>query len=326
MGLLTVQRKRPASARIASLLSRGLAGSVVFCGCTTPVTVDLAVIDSPRLLAVAATPAEGEPGAEVMLTALVVDEDGARPDDALAWSVCTARRPLAELGPVAPACLDDDPDVDLGIAPTAMGVIPDEACRLFGPDPPPAEPGEPAGRPVEPDQTGGYYQPIVVARDDEQAVYGVRLDCGVAGATQAQAAELRMRHRNNVSPVAELLRGETVIESAVPLVVEAGDEIDLRARWAACEDDVECTGAESYARFDPITLEIVESREAIGIAWYATGGTFADARTGRDAEDSRRTSDNTWTAPDDAGDVTMWIVIRDDRGGVSWTQVAIDVE
>lgn len=308
---------------------RSLAASLVLAGCTAPVTVDLAVIDAPRLLAVAATPAEAEPGAEVMLTALFVDEDGPRPDDALAWSVCTARRALAELGPVASECLDDDPDVDLvvdlGVAPTAMGTIPDEACRLFGPDPPPAEPGEPAGRPVEPDRTGGYYQPIVVARDDEQAVYGVRLDCGVAGATQAQAAELRMRHRNNEPPVAELLRGKTVIDPAVPLVIEAGDEVDLRARWAACDEEVTCTGAESYPRFDPITLEIVDSREGIGVAWYATDGIFEDARTGRDADDPKRTSDNTWTAPDDAGPVTIWVVLRDDRGGTSWTTVAIDV-
>jgi hypothetical protein len=309
------------------------------------------------LLAVAASPAEAEPGAEVELTALWVDADGPRIDDALAWSLCTARRALAETGPVATACLDgaDGATDAIDVAPSVTATLPDEACRLFGPDPPPAEPGEPQGRPVEPDRTGGYYQPVVVDADGEQAVLGVRLDCGVAGATQAQAAELRRRHRANVPPRVESLaqgRGDDAraIEDGAVLRVSAGETIDLRVRWSDCaqtptcgdgactlDEDADtcaeectegagCGGAEWYARFDPIALEPVDTREAIGVAWYATGGEFDAARTGRAADDPARSSDNAWTAPSGAGRVTMWIVLRDDRGGASWRTVEIDVE
>ncbi|MBC8070316.1 MAG: hypothetical protein IAG13_18430, partial [Deltaproteobacteria bacterium] len=98
---------------------------------------------------------------------------------------------------------------------------------------------------------------------------------------------------------------------------------------AACADDCPeragCTGAEWYARFDPITQEIADTREAIAVAWYATGGSFDAARTGRAGDDPARTSDNVWTAPSEPGVVTLWIVLRDDRGGVSWRTLAIEV-
>ncbi|HET6582439.1 MAG TPA: hypothetical protein VFG69_03305 [Nannocystaceae bacterium] len=296
--------------------------------CSSAVDVDLALVDRPRLLAVASTPAEAAPGASVTLAALLVDEHGNRDGVALDWSLCVARRSLAELGQVAEDCFDDAPGarVPLGDAPSVAAEISGDACRLFGPDPPPAEPGEPAGRPVDPDRTGGYYQPVLVESDDEVASYGVRLDCGVAAATQAQALELRMRHRDNLAPTVEQASIAAMpIEEDATAIVEAGARVELRVQWPRCAADTSCTGAESYALFDPVTLAIVESREAIAVAWYATAGELDDARTGRDADDPTRTSTNAWTAPLTPGPATLWIVLRDDRGGTSWRTLTVEV-
>lgn len=291
--------------------------------------MDLSIIDEPRVLAIASTPAEAAPNATIGLYALLVDEHGVR-DDALRWSMCTARRPLAELGPFANACTED-PDVlvALGTGPNAGAEIPGDACRLFGPDPPPTKPGEPQGRPAEADRTGGYYLPIVVDAVGELATFGVRIDCGVDGATQAQALELRMRHRDNLVPaIEELARIDddsgAIAEDAV-LEVEAGAEVELRVRWPACEAETSCGGAEWYPRFDPVVLDIVESREAMSVSWYATAGELDVARTGRESDDEARTSENTWIAPTSAGDVTLWIVLRDDRGGASWRTLLVTV-
>jgi hypothetical protein len=312
------------------LLSR--ASILVLASCTSDIAVDLARVDGPRLLAIAATPAEGAPDADVELRALWVDEHGARPNDELAWALCSVRRPLAELGPIADACIDDldDTRMDLGAGGSIAATIPGDACRLFGPDPPPAQPGMSQARPVDPDRTGGYYQPVIVEAADEIAGFGVRLDCGTAGATQKQAAELRMRHRDNASPrVRDLaIDGDVSTESATNrvVVVDAGAALELTASWRACAIDQSCDGSEHYPRFDPITLTIVESREAISLAWYATAGSFDDNRTGRSDADETRTSTNVWTAPDAPGRVTLWIVIRDDRGGTSWRTLFVDVQ
>jgi hypothetical protein len=286
--------------------------------CSNEIAVDLSIV-------------EAAPMASVTLAALWVDEDGERTEDTLAWALCTARRPLAELGPIAEDCFDDAPELhtSLGVATSVLAEMPGDACRLFGPDPPPSQPGQPQGRPVDPDHTGGYYQPVIVDADDDRSMYGVRLDCGVAGATQAQALELRMRHRDNLAPVVEELArvdgDEQTIDPDAILQVDAGARVDLRVQWPACEADTSCSGAEWYARFDPVTLAITDTREAISVAWYATAGEIDAARSGRDADDPARTSENTWTAPATPGMVTLWIVLRDDRGGSSWRTLNVDV-
>jgi hypothetical protein len=37
------------------------------------------------------------------------------------------------------------------------------------------------------------------------------------------------------------------------------------------------------------------------------------------------TTDNAWTAPKDPAMVTMWVVLRDSRGGVDWRQFTVMV-
>src|SRR5262249_53497106 len=148
---------------------------------------------------------EAAPGETVTLTALIATPDGTVVDTPLDWSLCIARRPLAAVGPIAPECvaLDESAIESLGFAVTVDAAIPDDACRLFGPEPPPAMPGEPTGRPVDPDLTGGYYQPVLgLFGIDDPALnlLNVRLACGLAGATMAQSAEYTANYVRNIAP------------------------------------------------------------------------------------------------------------------------------
>jgi hypothetical protein len=89
-----------------------------------------------------------------------------------------------------------------------------------------------------------------------------------------------------------------------------------------------CTGSESYPYLDPVSHELVPRREAIRVSWYATDGDFDHDRTGRteqEAEAKLHTTDNDWTAPNIAGVVHVWVVIRDDRGGVAWSSYLLNV-
>jgi hypothetical protein len=69
----------------------------------------------------------------------------------------------------------------------------------------------------------------------------------------------------------------------------------------------------------------VDRREAIAVAWYATSGAFDVDRSGRAGDDTVTTSDNGWQAPSAGGSAIMWVVLRDERGGVGWEQYAIDI-
>ena len=302
-------------------------------GCVPDVDTDESRLGAPRLLAVRAEPAEAAPGGSVALRALYADADGEIADAPIDWAFCLARKPLAELGPVARACLDATGEhiAPIGIGIDATGTVPRDACRLFGPDPPPAEPGQPPGRPVDPDSTGGYRQPLrVIDPAGDVSLAELRIACGVATATQEQSAEFTRRYRRNVTPaidVLELVRGgATVALGDEPVEVALGETVTLRAAWTACPEGepAECTGAERYLRFDPTTRALVVERESIRAAWYVSGGTFARERTGVASDDPATATENELVL-DALGEVTLVVVLRDARGGASWRTAQLHV-
>src|SRR5690606_5002506 len=201
--------------------------------CAPPLEHDLSRVDELRVLAIEAVPAEAKPGSAVELRALLADGGGTVDDASLRWSWCTARRPLAELGPIARECLESDADalVHIGSGPVVTATLPLDGCRRFGPEPPPSEDGQPSGRPVEPDASGGYEQPLVARAPDatpRTTLLGLRMTCGPGNATQSQAAELRRRYQANVAPEIVVVEAELdgdvarVVEPDEPLVVAAG--------------------------------------------------------------------------------------------------------
>ena len=74
-------------------------------GCVPTFDDNLPLIEQPTLLSIASEPAEATPGKEVQLSALVgvPRVDGAAPQ--VDWGLCVARKPLTELGPVNPVCI-----------------------------------------------------------------------------------------------------------------------------------------------------------------------------------------------------------------------------
>jgi hypothetical protein len=311
-----------------------------------------ALVEQPRVLAVRALPAEAAGGGEVALEALVALPLGAAAPT-LSWALCATRKPLTEQGAVAPACLLPSGTAVTALgqgdakSPTSSATLPRDVCRLFGPDTPAPRPGEPAGRPVDPDVTGGYYQPARVLLggngEGEYASFEVRLACGVSGANQEQSAEFTRRYRANENPALESVSvfraGAWSTLGDEPLEVSAGERVPLRASWAACPasppcdeacgpvptattcgacEAAGCSGAEAYVLLDPASRQIVVRREALRVAWFATAGAFDADRTGRGGDDLEPSSDDAWTAPTTAGDVALWIIVRDERGGVGW--------
>jgi hypothetical protein len=328
-------------------------------GCVPHLPGDPSLVVEERLLAVRADPAEVAPGGTVMLTALDADASGPVPGTSLAWAACLSRLPLAEPGPIARACVLGDAAA-LGattMGPSATVTISPDACRLFGPDPPPAQAGQPAGRPVDPDSTGGYVQPVRVALEDGTVAFAsVRLTCGVAGATRDQSAEMRRRYHVNTHPVLSSVVAVhddgsfQELAPGVPLHVTTGETIVLRVSWPECptvdtcgdtvcgaDEDrtscamdcampVGCAGAERYVRFDRATNAVVVERESLRVSWLATLGHFDEPRTGRAGSDLATTTEGTWRAPDAAASGALFVVLRDDREGVTWLEVPLVVD
>ena|SRR5262252_8597711 len=312
-----------------------------------------------RVLAIEGDPAEVPPRAmapTMHYHALVVDAAGPRDDVALDWAFCTEPRPVNELNDVSQACLQRQADWLLplaGSSSTASGPLPANGCRQFGPNPPEPKDGGMLGRPADPDSTGGYYQPVRVLSADGlalQAVGQTRLHCDLAGATADVLREFSLRYRDNANPAIDGLFADSWDQmvppdgpGVSPWVVTVGSTQHFGVHWAMCDPNVPCppdvdttgecpepepcTGAESYVLYDLQSRQLVERREAMRLSWFATAGSFTNDSTGRTAEEYPAVdTGNDWTAPTTPGEVHLWIVLRDSRGGVAWNAYRIEVQ
>ncbi len=217
------------------------------------------------------------------------------------------------------------------------------------------------GRPTDPDSTDGYYQPVILrvtAGADRIPTLGeTRITCGLAGSTGEQFEAYNRATKRNENPQ---LLGVTInnmqdsalatLDAGEPLQVAASAHLSLRASWPACPtkpqcgdgicspgeavqdcpDDCTtpkgCGGSEPFAYLDPESHELVDRHESIRVSWFATRGSFDTDHTGRqEGEFTETSSDDTWSAPSEAGPAFIWVVLRDDRGGVDWQSFRVDV-
>jgi hypothetical protein len=65
-------------------------------------------------------------------------------------------------------------------------------------------------------------------------------------------------------------------------------------------------------------------REGLWVDYYVTGGKVRDdVRILYDSRLGKVPSATTFEAPSAPGDATLWVVAHDNRGGVSWAELAI---
>lgn len=329
-------------------------------GCVPELDDHRSRIDSPRVLAVRASPAEVEEGGALRLDALIAARDSLEPE--LEWVVCLAQKPLSELGPASRACLsssDLPPEIGvrLGRGTSIETTIPEDACRVFGPERPEPKAGEPAGRPTDPDTSGGFYQPFIGWLDAEAALARVRLRCPLIGATREATIEYNRARRPNENPAPsafELVRASgDVLGLTAPDAprLSVNEQVTLRVTFprcpevAACGDGVcstdedvnacredcsrprGCGGVERYPLYVPAERALVLQDERLTTSFYATGGELAEGRVDENTPvPAGSASHDTWSAPARSGPVKLWAVVRDDRGGVGFITGRVIVE
>ncbi len=218
---------------------------------------------------------------------------------------------------MADSCLTAATVAPLDEGATASALLPSDACQLFGSELEPQSPDRPPSRPRDPDFTGGYYQPVIVGLDGALSVGLQRLRCNLVGASLEDAQAFRARYVANRHPrVARLRVLQGGVERADP-VIAAGSRSELVVEWAS-ED------AEVYPVFDVVAQRLIDRREQLRVSWFASSGHLAEARTGPDDLDAL-SARNEWIAPATSGPVHLWIVLRDERGGVDWRELDLVV-
>lgn len=274
-------------------------------------------ITRTQVLAVRGEPPEAKPGELVRYSVLVATPKGPVAEPIASWAFCATPKLLTENGAVSAACFAD------GVRPIAEGTasieapLPTDACSLFGPAISSAE-----LRPRDPDVTGGYYQPVrvTVFGDEEPAVaLGLeRVTCSLANAAADVTRDFARRYAPNenpeLEPIGATLDGQPIELDQIP----SGATITLRARWTE-------SSAERYVRYDPALRALTDRREWLRVSWFSTAGDFDNDRTGRAEDELDSFTENRWTAPPHGGEVHLFVVLRDARGGVDYAVHRITV-
>ena len=324
-----------------------LGGLAAGLGCKPNVGAPASLITGPTILAVRGEPAEATEGQQVSYELLAVDTDGRIPaeDGAVSrpalWAICTSSKPPIETNAVNRACLDGVAlPGQYGPTPTTFAApMLTDACTLFGPITPPVPAGQPQIRARDPDITGGYYLPVRVSlwipeslrrpgMAGEDTLVGFELEriaCGLANARSDITREFNATYTSNLNPH---LAGVSLTDDANPAGVQLlpdsathvgqGQTVTFEASWTA-------DSAESYPAFDVQTKTLPTHREALVVAWYATGGSFEHDSTGRGEDETELSTTNQWTAGS-PGLVHLWMVLRDNRGGTDFAAYDIEVD
>lgn len=295
-------------------------------GCKPEVGQAPSLITDYALLAVKGDPAEAKPGEDVVFSFLLASPAGTVTDATAGWDVCETPKPPAENNSVASACNPPQPGATTGQ--TFSAPVLSKACMLFGPIAPPVATGQPAIRPRDPDSTGGYYLPVRVKFPDlaTGSLTGFafeRISCNLANAATDIVDQYTKRYVPNKHPgiaATDVSRadGSSFNLDASPQSIAPGESVVFQATFAD-------GSTETFPVLNSSGDALVDQTEDLYMSWFATSGSFEHDRTGVAGTEAATSTSNSWKAPDAAMPVTLWLVLRDSRGGTAFKSYSIQV-
>jgi len=257
-------------------------------GCDSPFPPST-LVERLRVLALRAEPPEVEITGATELTALVADPQGNGRELSAAFAVC-----LVEIGTGA---------ADIPCPGPGSYAIPGQGLQASLSLPALAAWLQENGFPIDPG--GGQLPesvPLVVGFEVRAGEESVRTVKRLTVRLAATAAP-------NLNPGLVGLESDGLeLPGGTPLEVKTAAELPLHPLPA--EDS-----RQTYRRQGEDTDRV----EDLLFSWFSTAGEFSDDRTvyGLDSQGAAL-QDNNWTAPEEPGPATLWLVVRDGRYGEDW--------
>jgi hypothetical protein len=272
-------------------------------------------VEGVRILGIHADPPEVASGEQAMLVPLVVDPgvdlDAGVPDITYEWALCN-KRPAIGID-VDPDCFDADGGDLLTPLPTLAGgatmvTMPPRTLADFN----------------LPDTTGGFYVPVrlrISAGDTHITAFErLRWKAGFVPPNQNPGAMgIAYVPTGTDGQLPDL--GQTVdpqpLDENTPMDLPLGGKLRLRGSDTP-------GSSESYMTFvgdltNPSNVTITTVTETVQFFWYASAGKLDPDVTGEARPDAiLDTTQYTDTLAARAGLVDLWLVVRDERGGVDF--------
>lgn len=259
------------------------------------------MVDRPRLLAIAAEPAEARPGDLVRFSALLAQPPGAEQDFVTIWLACPPGDDVAcatDLGGLSTTSTDPYAFLDLGVIGFEPGlppvyVVPDDLLDGLTDD------EKLEGLQVMIQSTALPAEML----EDPDALDDLDFSVVEAGFKRLVVSEATTPNHNPT--IGALAVDDTSVPEGALVHVDPGQSYEIGARLP--EDALE---AYEFLNSEGVVEQRVEEPY---VAWFATGGELLEEVTIFPYLDA------TWTAPAESGERGAWFaVLRDRRGGMAW--------
>jgi hypothetical protein len=291
-----------------------IAALSLFTGCTDDDFPTYNELEGLRVLGVRAEPADARPGAEVTIDALLYS---AGDSIAQTWTLC----PWPSSPDDGFRCLVNE----------ASWKAAWKAAGLSG-DPLPLELGDGDSATLRfPDDRSGLHAlcnellervgaaGLAPPNCDEEWKWTLRLRVTSGDSEIETVKDVRLVLDDdplNGNPLPTKLSVQTADGFAVLNEVTLAKDEEHELRVAISEDD-----AESYERRAVPGEDVPKAkREALTFTWFVEGGSTDRIRTifGDDIETLRNATRNEWRTPKERKAARVFVVVRDDRGGIGW--------
>lgn len=141
-----------------------------------------------------------------------------------------------------------------------------------------------------------------MALGGQVALHRHRVQCALADAPLAVAQRFQREYQRNRAPgILELQAAGAFVER-----LSAGQPVELQLALAP-------DAAEEYLVYDRREAHLVSRVEQLEVRWFASAG---EVQTDETVPAAGRVA-VLWTAPASPGSAWIWVVVRDERGGVS---------
>ena len=290
--------------------------------CALPDFTQEWLVDRTRVLAIQAEPPEAASGQLVTLSALVVDPNG---EPEAAWVACTMPVDCPDFEAVQSLAAADTSAMSAeelaawqadaaaaGFLGFGAGLSP--TLVVSGVGAPPGDTGIP--------DTGLRDTADTASTDSGSVSMGSELVLIVDALPVGKALGDVTLGDPKATEVAS--KGLTVSDSATPnqnpgvasLTVDGDDAATVsRGSSASLKATLTDGSAESYLDEDGET-----QTEEPTVSYYVAAGSLMQSSAAADEPEV------SWTAPESAGTVNVWVVVRDGRGGMSWASATVMVE
>jgi hypothetical protein len=241
-----------------------------------------------RLLGVQGEPAEAGPGASVAMTAVAVDPSGSA--ITIRWAACT-EPPIPGTGIPNPACISSDSApylIPLGEGLSITAQVPEVDPAVLG----------------APDPTGGLYLPIRLrlntASESLDGIYRLRYAQGAPPNQNPRFADV-----SRITQAADGSAVATPLVEGQPLAVREGESLTLRAAFIPnSAETYQAPGVGGVPR---------TAKETLNVTWFSTAGRYRTDSTGDGVETALRLDRD---LPPRGGTIDLWLIGRDERGGL----------